>query len=66
MVLSTKIKTHNVRAVSFSFIWGLTEDYSLGDSLSDVLRDLLREVGGEISICVIFGEGVCSVKHTSW
>ena len=34
MIMSTEIKTHNIKAVSFSFICGLTEDYNLGDSIA--------------------------------
>ena len=40
--VSTKIKTHNMRAVSFSFMWGHTEDYCLGDSLSESSEGPLR------------------------
>ena len=55
----------NVGAVSFSYIWGLTEDCSLGDSLSDSSEELFQrgKRGGQ-HICD-FGEGVCAVKHTS-
>ena len=34
-LLSIEKKTPNMRAVSFSFLEGLTEDHSPGDSLSD-------------------------------
>ena len=55
----------NVRAVSFSFIWGLIEDYSTGDSLSDSSEELLRRggVGGQ-HICNS-GEGARAIKHTA-
>ena len=33
--LPTEKRTHNMRAMSFRFIEGLTEDYSLGNSLSE-------------------------------
>lgn len=36
---------HKVRAVSFSLIWGLTEDYSPGDNLSDSHEELLPRGG---------------------
>lgn len=32
------VKTHNVRAMGFSFIWELTEDYSQRDSSEELLR----------------------------
>lgn len=32
-LVSTEIKMHNMRDVSFSVIWGLTVNYSLGGSL---------------------------------
>ena len=37
----TEIKTHHVKAVSFSLIGDLTEDCSQGDSLSDSSEELL-------------------------
>lgn len=55
-----------MRAMSFSFLWGLTKDYSLRDSLSDGLEGLLqRGKGGGQNRCN-FGERVCAIKHTSW
>ena len=50
--LLTKVKTHNVRAVGFSFIWGLAEDYSLSDSS----EELLGRAGGEVCIHVILAK----------
>ena len=44
--MTTEIKTHNVRAMSFSFIWGLTEDYSPGDSISESSESSSEEVRG--------------------
>ena len=45
--MSTEIKMHNLIAVSFSFIWGLTEDNSRGDSLSESSEERLpRGKGG--------------------
>ena len=58
----TEIKIHNVRAMSFSLIWGLTKDYSLGDSLS-ALRNCSEEV--DQYICDL-GKGVHALEHTSW
>ena len=51
-------------AVSFSFIWGLTEDCSPGDSRSDSSGELLQGAG----FCdyVDFGEGLRAITHTSW
>ena len=47
--MSTWKKTHKVRAENFSFTWGLTEDYSPGDSLSDNPGELLQrgKAGGQ-------------------
>lgn len=36
----------NVRAVSFSFTWGLIENYSSVDSVHIALRNCSEEVGG--------------------
>ena len=41
MIMSTEIKTQNIKAVSSSFICRLTEDYNLGESLSDSSEELL-------------------------
>ena len=63
--LSTEGKTRNMRAVSFSFTWELTEDYSLGDSLSYSSEELLQRGRGRNQHICDFGEGVCAIKHTS-
>ena len=58
---------HNMRAVSLSFIQGLTEDYSPGDSLSVALREQLQRGRGEASLYMnFFGLEIHAVKHTSW
>ena len=44
IVLTEKSIQHE--GCEFSFIWGLTEDYSLGDSLSGSSEELLQRVGG--------------------
>ena len=44
----TEIKMYNVRALSFSFTWGLTEDYSLETSSQIALRNCSKEVTGEV------------------
>ena len=54
-----------MRAVSFSFTWELTEDYSLGDSLSYSSEELLQKGRGRNQHTCDFGEGVCAIKHTS-
>ena len=54
----TEITVRNVRAESFSFIWGLTENYSLGDRPTASFEDLLpmgRQGGWHICD---FGKGV--------
>ena len=38
---------HNMRAMSFRFIGGLTEDYNLGNSLSESSGELFQRVKGE-------------------
>ena len=55
-----------MRTVSFGFLWGLTEDYSQGDSLSDSLEELFQrgKEGGQHRCD--FGEGVRAIKHTPW
>lgn len=57
---------HCVKVVSLSFIQGLTEDHSLGDSPSVALRKLIRRGGAEASMHMIFACGVCTVKKTTW
>ena len=52
-----------MRAVSFSFIWGLTEDYSPGDRLSESSEQLLRRGGEQVSTYVILEKGVCNQAH---
>jgi len=52
-----KIKMHNMRAVSFSFIWGLTENHSLEYASQVALRHCSEEVREEVSICVILEKG---------
>ena len=55
---------HNMRAVSFSFIGRLSEDYSPGHSCSDSSEELCQR-GKERSQCIRdFGERVCVTKHT--
>ena len=66
MIMSTEIKTHNIKAVSFSFICGLTEDYNLGESLSDSSEELLRSGKGVSQHICDFGKGVCAIQHISW
>ena len=53
---------HYVRAVSFSFIWGLIGGYSPGDSLSDSSEEWFQRGQGEASD---FGKGVFLIKYTS-
>ena len=61
--LLSEIKTL-VRDVSFSFIWGLTGDYSPGGSLSDNSEELLpRGQWGSQSICDLT-KGVRATRHT--
>ena len=62
----TEIKTHNGRAVSFSFIWGLTKDYSLGNVIAVALRNCSKEVGEGYQYICDFGKGVRAIKSTSW
>ena len=59
-------KTAHPKGCEFSFIWGLTEDYSQGDSLSDSLEELFQrgKEGGQHRCD--FGEGVRAIKHTPW
>ena len=49
-------KMHNVRAASFSFIQGLTKDYSPEDSLSDNSKEVLQRsrplLGSSLCVCV--------------
>ena len=47
----------------FSFIWGLSEDYCLGHSLSIALRNFSEEVSGEAKVYVIL-EKFSSVSLT--
>ena len=63
--MSNAIKMHNMRAVSFSFIQGHTEDYSPGESLSESSEKLLRRGGKEVSIYVILEKGMCNQAHIS-
>ena len=56
---------HNVGGMSFSFMWGLTEDYSPGDSLSDSSEELLQRGGVEGPYICEFGEGARAIKRTS-
>ena len=51
--------------MSFSFMWGLTEDYSPGDSLSDSSEELLQRGGVEGPYICEFGEGARAIKRTS-
>lgn len=46
-----------MRAVSFSFIWGLTENHSLEYASQVALRHCSEEVREEVSICVILEKG---------
>lgn len=62
----TEIKTYNGRAVSFSFIWGLTKDYSLGNSIAVALRNCSKDVGEGNQYTCDFGKGVRTIKSTSW
>ena len=48
---------HSMRDVSFSLIWGLTEDYDPGDSVSDGSEELLGRGRGEASVYVILEKG---------
>ena len=50
-------KTDKVRAVSFCFTWGLTKDYSQGNSLSENSEELLQRGKGEVSLYVILAKG---------
>ena len=46
-------KTHNLKAVSYALFQDLTEDYSLGDSLSDSSEELFqrgKEESGYIGV----------------
>ena len=42
-----EIKMHSVGALSVTYIWRLTEGYSLGDSLSDSSEELFQRNKGE-------------------
>ena len=55
--LVTEIKTRNVRAVTFSFIGGLTEDFSPGDRISNSSEKLFQRGQGRWDVCD-FGERV--------
>lgn len=55
-----------MRAMSFRFIGGLTEDYNLGNSLSESSGELFQRVKGEDQYISGFGEEVHAAKHTSW
>ena len=70
--LVTEVKTHDVRATGFSFIWELTEYYSQRENLPGSSEELLRiggvgdrrgrgggGVGGNPHTCD-FGKGVCA------
>ena len=46
-------------------MWGLTEDYSPGDSLSDSSEELLQRGGERGQHESDFGEGVGVIRHTS-
>ena len=54
LLVNCRRKTHNIRVVSFSIIQGLTEDYSLGDSLSDSSGELFQRGRGAASVCMSF------------
>ena len=46
-----------------SFIWGFTEDYSPGVSLSDSSEELCQRGEGEASIYRILAKGYIQIKH---
>lgn len=58
------VSRHDMKAVIFNFIWGLTMDYILEDSLSDIPFNCFKEVRGEVSTCEILGKGVHVTKNT--
>ena len=65
--LWAKRKKAQHESCEFSFIWGLTEDFSSGDSLSVVLRNWSQEVGARlVSIWFFLVKGIRAVKDTSW
>ena len=55
--VSTDIKIHNVRAMTFSFIGGLIEDYSPRYSLSDGSEELFQRGKGDSQYICDPGEG---------
>ena len=60
------MKTHNVRAVSFHFIWGFSGDYSPGDSLSDNSVQLLwRSMIFQHSLYLVRTKNVKQVRDIS-
>lgn len=63
IIAMAEIKMHNLRAVSFGFIWGLTEDCTPGDSLSASSEKLLQRGGRQVSIGVILKKR--AIQHTS-
>lgn len=50
----------------FSFLGGLTEDYSLEDSLSVSSDERLQGQNGDVSIYVIVVKRIRAIKDTSW
>ena len=65
--LWAKRKKAQHESCEFSFIWGLTEDFSSGDSLSVVLRNWSQEVGARlVYIWFFLVKGIRAVKDTSW
>lgn len=47
------LKTHTQHeSCEFSFIWGLTEDCSIGDSLSDLSGTVSKEIEGKAYIYI--------------
>ena len=52
--MSTEIKMHELRALSFSFIWELTEDNSWADTLPESSEELLQRGWEGQYICIVW------------
>ena len=57
MVVSTEIKTHNVRAVSSVLFGDLTGTKARETAYQRALRNCSKEVKGEVSMYVILAKG---------
>lgn len=59
----TETKTHSLRAVSFSCMWGLAEDYTWEAASQTALRTCSPEVRGGQYTCESDNGGMCNQAH---